>query len=41
MDLDVEEMRDLCQAVLSYHPRQLWHALTAEMLAWTVKVRYH
>jgi aminoglycoside phosphotransferase family enzyme len=40
MDSAVEGLKGLFQVAVYYHTRQLCHALTAEMLVWTVKVRY-
>ena len=40
MDLAVEGLKALFQAVVYNHTRRLWHVPTPEMLVWTVKVRH-
>ena len=40
MDLAVEGLKGLFQVAVYCHTKQLYHALTAKILVWTVKVRY-
>ena len=40
MDLAVEGLKGLFQVAVCYHTKRLYHALTAKILVWTVKVRY-